>query len=532
MGSREDALLCVPPSLASGLFIGLVLGVLLGAFVVSCAPMRPSPPLEAPKEGRRVPPSSPARSGSLRWFFVAGLLVLVASLSMHGRELGRAIASGLRRSASGGGALVLSSAASASRRSNAASPSRAPASCNPLDPFRPGDYPPEPLQSRIDHRLTGRAIYLTVMTANHISVLLENWPSQEEFLYQPFDRCGEEWDPCSQWPMLTCLSLPPHVLTPLSHFLLAVPDRDADAVIDAVTEHLGWEKTMDFTTPQKTYPCEGVVDMVEHPLAGWYRSPRLVTILLVVRNFRLPEHIRTASQVDLAKPCGLLHCCEPDGRGRTFSEIEVEQSKEFSLVNLAFIHHLIIDLPLMDAYDYIFKMDADIRWIFTPRESPESVMRDKHCVIMQSEIMEVGSHLHCVKRACIGRGWQRGGCVPFHSLPFPPSAMVATMEKFAAHHNLTLKSRHHSWCNQQNLYMYGNFVGFWRPFMRAPAQQAFSRWLYENDPKLFNYNDQGATRAYLCMWYDVEWCVWEYLRLAVARIHIASHGPHPPQAQL
>ncbi len=33
--------------------------------------------------------------------------------------------------------------------------------------------------------------------------------------------------------------------------------------------------------------------------------------------------------------------------------------------------------------------------------------------------------------------------------------------------------------------------------------KSFMRWLYENDPKYFNYNDQGSTRAYLCMFYDV-----------------------------
>ena len=54
-----------------------------------------------------------------------------------------------------------------------------------------------------------------------------------------------------------------------------------------------------------------------------------------------------------------------------------------------------------------------------------------------------------------------------------------------------------------NLYIYGNFVGFWRPFVRAPAQRAFSRWLFENDRLYYNYNDQGSSRAYLCMWYDV-----------------------------
>jgi len=35
--------------------------------------------------------------------------------------------------------------------------------------------------------------------------------------------------------------------------------------------------------------------------------------------------------------------------------------------------------------------------------------------------------------------------------------------------------------------------------------KSFARWLFENDPKYFNYNDQGSTRAYLCMWYDVEY---------------------------
>jgi hypothetical protein len=52
---------------------------------------------------------------------------------------------------------------------------------------------------------------------------------------------------------------------------------------------------------------------------------------------------------------------------------------------------------------------------------------------------------------------------------------------------------------------YGNFVGFWRPFVRAPAHRAFSRWLFENDRLYYNYNDQGSTRAYLCLWYDVEY---------------------------
>ena len=106
-------------------------------------------------------------------------------------------------------------------------------------------------------------------------------------------------------------------------------------------------------------------------------------------------------------------------------------------------------------------------------------MRQTGCVIMQSEILEVGSHLHCIQ------------------------PLLGTIQRFADLHGIEVKSKKHGWCEQMNLYIYGNFVGFWRPFVRAPAQRAFSRWLFENDPLYYNYNDQGSSRAYLCLWYDV-----------------------------
>jgi hypothetical protein len=357
-------------------------------------------------------------------------------------------AGGSGGSASGGasGAAGAAGAASGAAGATVSGAGAAAAPCDPLVPLTKRDLPPLPATYR-GRDLTGRSLYITVITSDHVNVLLENWPSQERHLLTPTD----------------------------AHFMLAVPDHDADAVIAAVEHSLGWEKVMDFTRPQRTYACEGAVDMVAHAGAGWYRSPGGVTILLVVRRFRLPKFIETASYEDLAKPCGLLKCCNGDGSGTTLQPEEVEYSKTFSVINIAFVHHLLLDEPLVDAYDYVFKIDADISFLRdVPDGGPGAIMQKTGCVLMQSEILEVGSHLHCVK------------------------PLVSVMQRYAALQNLTVRSAHHGWCEQMNLYIYGNFVGFWRPFVRSRAMLSFMRWLFENDERYFNYNDQGSTRAYLC----------------------------------
>ena len=273
-------------------------------------------------------------------------------------------------------------------------------SCDPLAPLSLRDLPPVP--ATYTGERSGKSLFITVVTADHINVFIENFPSQERHLLQPWD----------------------------SHFMLAVPLNDADAVIAAVTTGvLKWEKVMDFTKPQRTYPCEGSVDMVDYPDAGWYRTPAQVTVLLVVRKFRLPAFVENASFEDLSKPCGILKCCNGDGSGTTLSVEEVEMSRQFSLLNIAFVHHLLVDEPLVDHYDYVFKLDADINFHNDPPISPGALMRQKGCVIMQSEIMEVGSHLHCVQ------------------------PLVKTMQRYADHHKLQVRSAKHGWCEQMNLYM-------------------------------------------------------------------------------
>jgi len=263
-----------------------------------------------------------------------------------------------------------------------------------LAPFKPEDFPPDP--KLYTGTLTGRSLYTTVITADHTDVLLENWPSQEEFLYKPWDN----------------------------HFMLAVPERDGAMVAAVVTGKLGWHKVMDFTPPQRTYPCEGSVDEVDFPASGWYRSQLNVTVLFVVRKFRRPAFIDNATFEDLAKPCGLLKCCQKDGSDahRALEEWEVKQSTEFSTINLAFVHHLLVDMALVDNYDYVFKLDADIRFHREPPGNPGRIMQDTGCVIMQSEILEVGSHLHCIQ------------------------PLLNTMGIYAKHHGIPIQSKKHGEC--------------------------------------------------------------------------------------
>ena len=111
----------------------------------------------------------------------------------------------------------------------------------------------------------------------------------------------------------------------------------------------------------------------------------------------------------------------PDGSDahRVLEQWEVDQSTEFSTINLAFVHHLLVDMDVVDNYDYIFKVDADIRFHFQPPGSPGDIMRDTGCVIMQSEILEVGSHLHCIQ------------------------PLLGTIQRFADHHGIEVKSKKH-----------------------------------------------------------------------------------------
>ena len=336
------------------------------------------------------------------------------------------------------------------------------AQCDPLAPFSEADVPPVPVP--LPRALFGDAaptptagksdLFLTVVTADHMPEFAANWPSFEDYLLRPFDN----------------------------HMLLAVPEASAGALLARVLAPLRWVRTDELAPQLREFPCEGAADAVSHPLNGWYRSSKNVTVIVMVRRFRLPPHIARASLEELSRPCGPLMCCTASPGSRPFREDEVAMLTNYSLVNIGYVHHLMVDLAVLDNYEYIFKLDADVRFFYEPRFSPGQFMRERGCAFLHSaRVQELVEELK----------------------PCRQSAVAAT-EAFAAHHNRSVASGAYDWCKRPSGYYYGNFIGFWRPFIRAPAQRALSRYLFEHDEKYFTYNDQGSMSAYLCMWYEVD----------------------------
>jgi len=304
-----------------------------------------------------------------------------------------------------------------------------------------------------------RSIYVTVLSLSHLPDFLANFPGQERHLLAPAN----------------------------AHFMLAVPAADARAVVAAVAAALGWARVMGFTAPQLEYACEARGDRAPEldGLQGWWRTPRGTTALVVARHFREPAVLRSLSAGALRAGCGPVSCCmdeqlEPFRRANaTLSEEEFAGRRNFSVLTMAFVHHLVADMAVMDLYDYLFKLDADLVFAHAPPDDAARLMRERGCVFMHSMAIGADNWRNCAV------------------------ATRAGMDAFAAAHGLAVQARIAEWCRDGNAYMYGNFVGGWRPFLRARGQVALLRFLYDSVPDMLALADQGATRASLCFWYDV-----------------------------
>ena len=304
-----------------------------------------------------------------------------------------------------------------------------------------------------------RSVYVTVLSLSHVDDFLRNFPGQERFLLAPAN----------------------------AHFMLAIPAPDARAVLASVEPALGWERVMGFTAPQLEYACEAAADRAPEldDLQGWWRSPLGTTVLVVARHFREPAVLAALPERERRAGCGPVSCCmdeqlEPFRRANaTLSESEFAGRKQFAVLTMAFVHHLVADMAVMDLYDYLFKLDADLVFASAPPDDPGRLMRERGCVFMHSQAIGADNWRNCVR------------------------ATRAGMDRFAAAHGLTVQARIAEWCREGNAYMYGNFVGGWRPFLRARGQVALLRYLYDSVPDMLALADQGATRASLCFWYDV-----------------------------
>jgi hypothetical protein len=212
-------------------------------------------------------------------------------------------------------------------------------------------------------------------------------------------------------------------------------------------------------------------------------------VLVVVRRFRVPRYIARASREQLRRPCGFLQCCssrgvDGEGEGSHVPEELVEGMVRFGALTAAPWHHVALDLGVVDEYEFVFKMDADVTWLLEPPLSPGAYMRGAGCVVAHAQVNEIFDHAHCAR------------------------ALVGTVSAFARAHNMTPASVQHGWCASQQNYMYGNFVGLWVPFLRAPARRALSRYVYENHAQFYGV-DQWMANAHVCMFYDAPSLNWE-----------------------
>jgi len=324
-----------------------------------------------------------------------------------------------------------------------------------------------------------KSLFVTVISYDHIRYLLANFRSEEEKILVPFDI----------------------------HALIAIPEEDAALVMTEIVNHLQWKKVQNFSLEQKTYPCEDGLKDSSHlsgdyiedadKWAGFYLTPRQVTVIVVVRRFRHPSYLDTASSEDLTKPCGMLQCCtrgdrDGEGTGGHLPTSDVQGRIRYGSLTLAPLYHIILDHSFIDYYDYIYKVDADVSWVYEPPISPSAFMRGNGCVALQSDIKEAASHAHCSR------------------------SLTSALNNFSSTYGINIASKDFGWCQVLNLYLYGNFVGFWVPFLRSPANRALARYLFNNLQSIYQGgSDQLVSLGYLCAFYKLE-----YLRMGGDEMHL------------
>lgn len=341
--------------------------------------------------------------------------------------------------------------------------------CDPFGRLVEHDVPVQPVPgTSSDPRFpnatdnNGRAVYISVLTADHTDQLIVNWARSAELWFSQHD----------------------------THFMLVMRPDDARVSLPKITKQLGWTKLLNFTKAQKQFACEGAVDMPtpeeDGGWSGWYSSPLRVTVLIYVRHFRLPSYFANATDSDLRRPCGFNQCCTRDQsgnivNGRDIPSNTLQMDVLYNLITIAHWHHVIVDMDILDLYDYVFKYDADNEIITSPGASPQKWMKKHGCVLFNIGVKETGHHQHCHNH------------------------LASEMAVWGARNNLTVQSAQSGWCAQQNEHFMGLLLGVWRPFIRSKANRQLSRYLYDHDTKFFRLHDQGAIMAYLCAWYNVRY---------------------------
>ena len=200
---------------------------------------------------------------------------------------------------------------------------------------------------------------------------------------------------------------------------------------------------------------------------GEWRSPLGSRLLVKGRSFLLPEYIQR--KTDLLD--------RPDWLGCAGSRLDVS----YNLYSgAAYGHHIFFEPILADNFDYVLKVDLDIRFLEQAPEAPGDLMHRQGCLFLHSQIKNRDNDCQ-------------------------DGAFEATTA-FASIVGEEPASARHRWCREID-YFYGNFIGFKMAFFSSPAQLYFSRWIYECVEDGYfrrRWGDQAAPPQKLCLVRDIE----------------------------
>ena len=202
---------------------------------------------------------------------------------------------------------------------------------------------------------------------------------------------------------------------------------------------------------------------------GEWRSPLGTRVIVKGRRFELPLYIKKEPQ--LLERQDWLGCA---GTRRSLS---------YNLYTAVFSHHLLFE-PLLDQFDFVFKVDTDVRFLRRAPEAPAAVMQQQGCLFLHSQIVSILFERH-------GSDCNNG--------------VFDATDTFTRILGTEPASAAYRWCRDVD-YFYSNFVGLNLRFSASPALLYFNRWMYEcvkDGYFRFRWGDQAPWPMYLCLARDI-----------------------------
>ena len=198
---------------------------------------------------------------------------------------------------------------------------------------------------------------------------------------------------------------------------------------------------------------------------GDWRTQRGSRVVVKARSFELPIYIQ--QQPDLLERPDWLGC-----HGR-------RNDVGYNLYSgAAFAHHIFFE-PLLDEFDYVIKVDLDIRFMKPAPEAPAVLMNRQGCVFLHSRLSTRDTDCH-------------------------DGAFEATLA-FTSILDTAPASQAYDWCRNAH-YFFGNFIALDLRYFASPAQLYFSRWLYECVEDGYfrrRWTDQATPPQKLCLFEDI-----------------------------